>query len=134
MTLGLSLKHHPVALLRADLDRRGLRPTAQLATTPAGRRAQIAGLVLVRQRPGTTDVTFMTIEDETGIANLVVWPAVFARFRRIVMTGRLVACYGRVQREGAVIHLVAERLDDLSPLLAGLAEGPLLPLASHDFH
>jgi error-prone DNA polymerase len=134
LSLGLSLKHHPLALLRADLARRGLSPTARLATTPAGRRVQVAGLVLVRQRPGTTDVVFMTVEDETGIANLVIWPAVFERFRRLVMTARLVACCGRLQREGAVIHLVVEHLEDLSPLLASLAEGPPLPVASHDFH
>ena len=76
----------------------------------------------------------MTLEDETGIANLVVWPGVFERFRRIVMTGRLVECEGRLQREGEVIHLIAQRLADRSPLLDRLAHGRDVPVASRNFH
>jgi error-prone DNA polymerase len=95
--------------------------------------------VLVRQQPGTASgVIFMTLEDETGIANLVVWRRVFERFRRVVMGAKLVQCEGRVQREGEVIHIVAERLTDLSPLLHrldGPAAGtrPALRVASRDF-
>ena len=137
--LGLSLKSHPLALLRATLNARGILSTDHLATTPAGKRVKVAGLVLVRQRPGSTDVVFMTIEDETGIANLIVWPTIFERFRRVVMGGRLVECFGRVQREGEVIHVVADRLIDLSPLLMQLwdpdrSERPALTVKSRDFH
>jgi len=78
----------------------------------------VAGLVLVRQRPGTaTGVIFITLEDETGIANLVVWSSLFDRQRRIVLSASMLVCRGRVQREGDVIHVVAEQLDDLSDLL-----------------
>ena len=86
--------------------------------------------MLVRQRPGTASgVIFATLEDETGIANLVIWPKVFERFRRIVMTARLIGAIGRIQSESNVTHLVAERLMDLSHLLTALAEGSV-PLAA----
>jgi DNA polymerase III alpha subunit len=120
-TVGFSLKQHPLALLRPELDRRGILCHARLTATPAKALVKIAGLVLVRQQPGTASgVIFMTIEDETGIANLVVWRRVFERFRRVVMGAKLVQCEGRVQREGEVIHVVAERLTDLSPMLKRL--------------
>ena len=78
----------------------------------------VAGLVLVRQRPGTaTGVIFMTIEDETGIANIVVWSSLSERQRRVVLSASMVGCRGRVQRAGDVIHLVTEQLEDLTPLL-----------------
>jgi error-prone DNA polymerase len=84
-----------------------------------GRWLEAAGLVLVRQRPGSAKgVMFITLEDETGIANLVVWPQVFEKFRRIVMSARMIAVRGRIQREGEVVHLVAHRLVDLSAELA----------------
>src|SRR6185312_1231565 len=90
VTLGLSLKRHPLALLRGALDRSRIVPAARLKELPPDRRVKVAGLVLVRQRPGSASgVIFMTLEDESGIANLVVWPGVFERFRRTVMTGRL---------------------------------------------
>ncbi|MCC6472011.1 MAG: error-prone DNA polymerase [Alphaproteobacteria bacterium] len=121
--LRLSLKRHPLALLRDDLAAMRLErgvpvlPTCRLVDTPDGARFAVAGLVLVRQRPGSAKgVVFMTLEDETGIANLVVWTHVLERFRRVVMGARLVVALGKVQREGEVIHLVAERLvmrDDL---------------------
>lgn len=118
---GLSLKRHPLELLRDDLAERGVRPNACLAMTPAGKRIKVAGLVLVRQQPGSAKgVIFMTIEDETGIANLVIWRKVFERYRPIVMGAGLVECVGRVQREGEVIHVVADRLADRSPLLRTL--------------
>jgi error-prone DNA polymerase len=121
--LGLSLKSHPLALLRGALEARRILATARLKETPAGARVAVAGLVLVRQQPGTASgVIFMTLEDETGIANLVVWRRVFARHRRVVMGAKLVECRGRVQREGEVIHVVAERLVDLTPLLGDLRQ------------
>ena len=135
VTLGLSLKRHPLALLRRELDPRGIVPAARLKELPPGRRVTVAGLVLVRQRPGSASgVIFMTLEDESGVANLVVWPPVFERFRRTVMTGRLIECDGRLQREGEVIHVIAERLTDRTALLHRLAHGEALPVASRDFH
>ncbi len=138
-TLGLSLKRHPLALLRDRLDRRIL-PNRCLLEVAAEKRVEVAGLVLVRQRPGTASgVIFLTLEDETGVANLVVWRPIFERFRRVVMGGRLISCRGRVQREGEVIHIVAERLTDHSALLRTLwdadkSERPVLVTASRDFH
>ncbi|HEX8900237.1 error-prone DNA polymerase [Vitreimonas sp.] len=121
-TLGLSLKTHPVALLRDDLtDRRAIKAEA-LRQMPNGQRTRVAGLVLVRQRPGTASgVIFMTLEDETGIANIVVWPKVFEEFRRQVLAGRLVAVDGPVQSESGVIHVIAERIYDYTPMLAALS-------------
>jgi error-prone DNA polymerase len=120
-TLGLSLKRHPVAFLRASLTARRILRCAALGDAPDGRRVEVAGLVLVRQRPGTASgVIFMTLEDETGIANIIVWPRTFETFRRVVMAGRLVAVRGIVQKEGIVIHVVSERLVDLSGELGAL--------------
>jgi error-prone DNA polymerase len=138
-TLGLSLKRHPLALLRPDLDRRGIVPAGRLKSAPAGSVARVAGLVLVRQRPGSASgVIFMTLEDETGIANLVVWPSSFERFRREVMTSDLVEAEGKIQRAGkdehAVIHLVLDRLVDLTPMLRRLASDAELTFVSRDFH
>ena len=117
----LSLKRHPVAFLRDRLSARGILATEALGRTRDGRRVTVAGLVLVRQRPGTAKGTiFLTLEDETGIANIVVWAAQFERYRRIVMGGSLVAVQGRLQREGIVLHLVAEHLIDLSAELGDL--------------
>ncbi len=88
-----------------------------------GRSVRTAGLVLVRQRPGSAkNVTFITIEDESGIANLVVWPDLYEKQRRIVLTASLLGIQGRVQREGDVIHLICARLFDLTPLLSSLGE------------
>jgi len=122
-TLGLSLKAHPMALLRPLFDREGVVPARRLAQLAAGRRISVAGLVLVRQRPGSAKgVIFITLEDETGIANLVLWPALFERFRRTVLTGALLTATGRLQRESSVIHLVVDRLTDRSERLATLLE------------
>jgi len=121
-TLGLSLKAHPAGLLRDDLAARRAIPADALATTPNGARVRVAGLVLVRQRPGTASgVIFMTLEDETHIANIVVWPRVFEQFRTEVLGARLCAVDGVVQNESGVVHVVAERLHDFSPLLARLS-------------
>ncbi|WP_061937997.1 error-prone DNA polymerase [Aureimonas sp. AU22] len=120
--LSLSLKAHPVSFLREDLSARGIAPTQTLETLRSGRRASVAGLVLVRQRPGSAKgVIFMTVEDETGVANIVVWTKVFEQFRPVVLGARLVRVSGRVQADRGVIHLVAETIEDLTPLLSRLA-------------
>ncbi len=121
--LHLSLKAHPVAFLRGELARRGILRHETLAAIKSGRRVTVAGLVLVRQRPGSANgVIFMTLEDETAVANTIVWPQVFETFRPIVLGARLVSVTGKLQNESGVIHVVAERLDDLTPLLKRLAE------------
>lgn len=100
----------------------------QLNGVRAGARVCVAGLVLVRQRPGTAKgVIFVTLEDETGIANIVVWASVFARFRRAVIAGRLLRVTGRLQRDAGVIHVVAEEIEDLSPLLDRLLQPAFRP-------
>ncbi len=142
-SLKLSLKAHPLALLRGVLHRRGASPAARLAETEDGRRVCVCGLVLVRQRPATAKgVIFATLEDETGIANIVVRARIFERFRRIFLGARLLAVEGRLQRDGLVIHVVAKRMEDLTPLLSRLATAnagggggaPALPVVSRDFH
>ncbi|MBM3648928.1 MAG: DNA polymerase III subunit alpha [Alphaproteobacteria bacterium] len=121
--ISLSLRAHPLALLRVRLAERDVSPTAVLASSKNDDLFTLAGLVLVRQRPGTASgVVFVTIEDEHGIANLVVWPKVFEAHRRIVMGARLLGVRGRVQREGLVIHLVAAELWDWSAELDSIAE------------
>jgi DNA polymerase III alpha subunit len=121
--IGMSLRAHPLSLLRAPLDRLGVTPNRFLATAKDGQRIKVAGIVLVRQRPGTASgVIFMTLEDEGGIANIVVWPKVFETYRRIVLGGRMVAIEGKLQREGIVVHVVADRVTDLTPLLHTLHE------------
>jgi error-prone DNA polymerase len=124
--LRLSLKAHPVGLLRGPLARTGLRPCSALKTARDGSTIALAGLTLIRQRPGTASgVIFITLEDETGIANLVVWPHVFERFRAVVLGARLMAVRGQVQREGDVIHVIARKLDSRDALLGPLASGAL---------
>ena len=122
-SLGFSLKAHPVAFLRAPLERSGVTPNARLIAVPNGRRVTVAGLVLVRQRPGSAKgVIFMTLEDEDAIANVIVWPKTFELFRPIVLGARLVRIRGRLQSESGVIHVVAERVEDLTPWLGALSE------------
>ncbi len=121
--LHLSLKAHPVSFLRHELDRRGILRHERLATLRSGRRVTVAGLVLVRQRPGSANgVIFMTLEDETAVANTIVWPKIFETFRPVVLGARLVSVTGKLQNEFGVIHVIADRLDDLTPLLARLAD------------
>ncbi|WP_376957506.1 error-prone DNA polymerase [Azospirillum sp. A26] len=118
-SLSLSLKAHPLSLLRDGLP--GITPAERLAQTRDGRRLTTAGLVLVRQRPGSAEgVVFITLEDETGIANLVVMPDAFETFRRPIMTARLMAATGRVQNHEGVVHLRVETLIDLTHRLADL--------------
>src|SRR5205807_2269925 len=121
--LHLSLKAHPVSFLRGDFHARGVTRHDQLPNIPNGRRVTIAGLVLVRQRPGTAKgVIFMTLEDETGIANTIVWQRMFETFRPIVIGARLVAVTGPLQNASGVIHVVMERIEDLTPLLRRLSD------------
>jgi error-prone DNA polymerase len=128
--LSLSLRAHPASFLRADLARRRVMPNEALRSLASGAYARVSGLITVRQRPGSANgVIFMTIEDETGIANIIVWPPMFERFRAIVMGARYVAVSGRMQKENEVIHVVADRLDDLTPLLARLSEDIAMPEA-----
>jgi error-prone DNA polymerase len=120
---GVSLRQHPLAFLREELAIAGYRRCSDLATLPDARRIAVAGLVLVRQRPGSASgVMFITIEDEAGIANLVVWPSLFEQYRRVVLSARMIGVEGRVQCQGEVIHLVAERLVDLGELLRSVGE------------
>ena len=117
VTTGLSLKDHPVRFFRERLSALGAMRNAELRSEElrAGLRVTVAGLVLMRQMPGTAKgVVFMTLEDETDIANIIVWPKVFARNRRTVMSARFLAVRGRLQRAGLVIHVVAENFIDLS--------------------
>ena len=120
--LHLSLKAHPLVFLREALAQKRVLPCGRLAETPSGKRVTVAGLVLVRQRPGSAQSIFMTVEDETGIANIIVWPQVFEKYRGVVMGARLVAATGKVQNESNVVHLIAERLDDLTPMLSLLSK------------
>jgi DNA polymerase III alpha subunit len=106
-------------------------PAAQQDEPPAGARVAVAGLVLLRQRPGTAKgVIFLTLEDETGTVNVVVWAQVYERFRRAVIAGRLLRVTGKLQREAGVVHVVAELIEDLSYLLDRL----LLPGFAVDGH
>jgi len=138
--LQLSLKAHPLALLRDRLGRESVTPAEQLVKMDDGARVTVCGLALVRQRPGTASgVIFITLEDETGIANLVVWSRTFERYRPIVMGARLMRVTGKVQREGIVTHVVAERMEDLTERLRGLAAPelvaePRITYKSRDFH
>ena len=138
-TLRLSLKAHPMSFLRARLaahpGQRVLTASA-LAQARDGAKVAVAGVVLVRQKPGSAKgVVFMTIEDETGVANAVIWAKTLERFRRVVMGARLVLIHGRVQRHESIVHVVAQRLEDRSDWLGLLADGAALmkiPIANAD--
>jgi error-prone DNA polymerase len=122
--LRLSLRAHPAQFLRGELMRRGAARNDCLSNVKNGSRVTIAGLVTCRQRPGSANgVTFITLEDESAIANAIVWPKVFERVRPIVLGARFVALTGVVQSQSGVIHVVADRLEDLTHLLARLAQG-----------
>ena len=103
-------------------------PAVRLNEPSHGARVCVAGLVLVRQRPGTAKgVIFLTLEDETGVANVVVWAAIYERFRRAVISGRLLRVTGRLQRDAGVVHVVAEAIEDMSPLLDRLLSPDFRP-------
>jgi error-prone DNA polymerase len=128
-SLGLSLGRHPLALLRDRLQRERIVTAAELSRLPHGRLVRSAGLVLNRQRPGTASgVTFLTLEDETGYVNVVVWRDLAERQRRELLGARLLAVYGTLERQGEVAHLIAGHLRDLTPLLGNLVTH------SRDFH
>ncbi|MGZ8326573.1 MAG: error-prone DNA polymerase [Allosphingosinicella sp.] len=115
-TVQLSLRAHPLVFLRDALGPK-VATCAGLARLKDGSRVEVAGLVLIRQRPGKGNVTFITLEDETGIANIILWQRKFEAQRRIVMSAAMIAVKGQMQKEGEVIHVVADRLEDLTPLL-----------------
>ncbi|WPE24282.1 error-prone DNA polymerase [Shinella zoogloeoides] len=120
---GLTLRQHPIAFLRNDLRRKGMVTCAEAMAARDGRWLMTGGLVLVRQRPGSAKgVMFLTIEDETGIVNAVVWPTLFERQRRVLLSASMMAINGKIQREGELVHLVAQRLFDLSEDLGRLGE------------
>jgi error-prone DNA polymerase len=127
-TIRLSLKAHPMGFLREHYAGRKFVTADQLKSIKDGKKLSIAGLVLIRQRPGSAKgVVFITIEDETGIANLVVWPDVFEKQRKIVMGARLMAVHGIIQRDedDGVIHVIARRLEDHSHMLHRLSDDAL---------
>jgi error-prone DNA polymerase len=131
--VGLSLRAHPLSFLREDLRRKGVASCAEAAQARDGRRLRAAGLVLVRQMPGSAKgVMFITLEDETGIANLVIWPKLFEKQRRVILSAGMLAVDGRIQREGDVVHLVAHHLTDLSGLLASIGARDLAVPKPHE--
>ena len=153
VTTGLSLKAHPVAFFRPHLARRGVMPNDRLRDAEQsgnGWKISISGLVLIRQMPGGKKVVFLTVEDETGIANIIVWPKVFAANRRTIMSARFLIVHGRVQRAGDVVHVLAEKFVDFTDALALLrdpdrlgagsldatrfAPSDLITIRSRDFH
>lgn len=119
----LSLKAHPASFARERLKKRGFITAKELKTHPADRKVVVAGLVLVRQRPGTASgVIFATLEDETGISNIIIWPTVFEEYRKIAISARFLGIKGILQREQSVIHVIAKELIDLSDELAMLGD------------
>jgi len=128
-SLGLTLGRHPLELLRPGLERRGCLTAFEIHHLAHGASVHTAGLVTMRQRPGTaTGVVFVTLEDESGTTNLIVWNTLVEAQRRELLGARLLGVDGKVQREGAVVHVIADRLLDYTPLLGRL------PTASRDFH
>ncbi|RWP39920.1 MAG: DNA polymerase III subunit alpha [Mesorhizobium sp.] len=132
-SLGLSLKAHPLAFLRQRLDRSGVTPNARLGQVRDGKRVSVAGLVLVRQRPGNAKAIFLTLEDEQAVANVIFWERTFNRYRPIVMGARLICVTGKLQSESDVIHIVADKVEDLTPWLSVLLqEKPDVPVVQND--
>jgi len=127
--LGLSLRRHPLAILRPRLRHMKLASSEDMSAARHGQLIRVAGLVTCRQRPATdSGVTFVTLEDEHGCVNVVVWRALAERQRRELLSSRLLGIYGKVERQAGVIHLIAARLIDHSGLLGSLT------VRSHDFH
>ena len=124
--LRLSLKGHPVGFFREEFSAKRFTTSADLKTAPNNSRVDIAGLVLVRQKPGTAKgVLFATLEDETGPANIIIWPKIFERFRRETLAAKFMWVRGRLQREGGVIHVIADRITNLNHRLPELSGGGL---------
>ncbi|MDQ2916740.1 MAG: error-prone DNA polymerase, partial [Pseudomonadota bacterium] len=127
--LGLTLRRHPLALLRRQLRERRLATADDIQRAPHGRLVRTAGIVIGRQRPDTASgVVFVTLEDETGATNVIVWRDLGDRQRRELLGARLLGVYGKIEREGSVVHVLAGRLVDLTPMLGSL------PTRSRDFH
>jgi len=119
----VSLRAHPLAFLRPELDRRGVTRCGDLAHIKDGKAVEVAGVVLIRQRPGSAKgVLFITIEDETGVANAILWPDRFEAQRRIVLSAAMLSIRGVVQREGEVIHVVTARMEDMTPMLHAVGQ------------
>jgi error-prone DNA polymerase len=117
----LTLREHPLAFVRKDLAKDRYVTCAEAMAAKDGRFLKAAGLVLVRQMPGSAKgVMFISIEDEGGVANLVVWPKMYEKFRRTILTASMLGVEGRIQREGDVVHLIAWKVFDLSDLLASV--------------
>ena len=128
-SLGLTLGRHPLALLRQQLKRLRVVTAAELRRLPHGKPTRAAGLVIGRQHPDTTSgVTFVTLEDETGHINIIVWRALADKQRRELLTSRLLTVHGTLEKEGDVVHLIAGRLIDNTALLGKLKT------VSRDFH
>jgi error-prone DNA polymerase len=122
-SIGLTLRRHPLFFLRQELTERRILSCSDLHQLRDGQRITVAGLVLVRQKPGSAKgVTFMTIEDETDVANLVIWSAIFEKHRRLILSSGMIGCRGRLQREGGVTHLITEHFIDLSDLLRSVSD------------
>ena len=131
-TTRLSLKAHPMSFLRRSMDKQGYTPTRMLDQMRNGQSVKLAGIVLIRQRPGSAKgVCFITVEDETGVANLVVWPKVMAAFRKVIMRARVIDVKGVVQRSDDVIHVVANHLTDRSDALERLSHDKMEPPLAH---
>jgi error-prone DNA polymerase len=130
----LSLKDHPMSFLRSDFAREGVVPAERLADLKNGARVTVGGVVLVRQMPGTAGVVFVTLEDETGIANIIVWPKLFQKFRPEVIGARCLAVTGRLQKAHGVMHVIAYEIENRSWMLNTLGErgGEISPLANAD--
>jgi len=121
MSTGLTLGRHPLALLRKKLGEEGIIDSASWSAVPNGRSARLAGIIKVRQRPGSAKgVMFMTLEDEHGTMNVILWQQVIENYRQIVLGAKMVSVYGVTQREQDVVHLVAKRIEDLSWMLGEL--------------
>jgi error-prone DNA polymerase len=120
---GLTLRQHPISFLREELRHQRIHRCSAIRMMRDGRRLTVAGMVLVRQKPGSAKgVMFMTIEDETDVVNLVIWPSLFEKQRRLILSSGMIGCRGRLQKEGGVIHVVAEHIVDLSHLLRSVGD------------
>ncbi|MGB5865090.1 MAG: error-prone DNA polymerase [Sulfitobacter sp.] len=134
-TLRLSLKAHPISFYRSSLRAQGYRAASDLPAMRHGQKVSLAGLVLVRQKPGSAKgVCFITLEDESGVANLVIWPKMFKAYRPIIMSARLMVVHGQVQTDGRVIHIVANDLQDRSDRLSGLSDTSIPAITTRGDH
>jgi DNA polymerase III alpha subunit len=116
--LSLSLKAHPISFLREEFRSMGITRSVDLLNIRNGQRVTIGGVVLVRQRPGSAKgVIFITLEDETGVANAIVWPKIFEKYRPVVMGARVVKIRGKLQSQNGVIHTVVEHIEDMTSML-----------------